>query len=522
MDCIESSPAETTRWSVIDWFAILAICLSPALVCFYPKNFDYDMAILWEAAYRVSFGQIPYTDFGIPVGPVSILPAIVADVLLPNNLDNVRIASTIIGVCGTTLFAAILVILACPRGAIFLGTAAFALLYADDLVFPWYNNIAFVCTLGAIFFVLLSASMENAFRRFSLLVLAGAFCAGAILSKQDYGGLTVLLLGPLYLVSRRPGFADAASGSVAAIIGLAVPLLVCLWIFNQADFLYWFNYGQSPHSARVDQFYLLDYRSPWLRTKIAMLILLSLLYFISPADHQKPARAVVALSLLAVSIVVGQTSGRSVQTTTFYIAVAIAFCYTELWAWTSRADNSRSHWLPAGMAAVFVLATPVVPPVLALMLYVLNPGHPLGVGEIRADRAGLPAFGRIYLPKEAADGLRETERNFRAMPRSSITAPVCPLLNMSEYAPIYADLHLEPCRGWPLWFDEKVAFFPRERSRLIEMINAEQIATILVQVQSGTSEHASLLASLRRSYDLKLEFPGPRRLSTVFVFARRS
>jgi hypothetical protein len=35
--------------------------------------FFRDYGITWEGAYRLSLGQMPYVDFGIPVGPVGLI-----------------------------------------------------------------------------------------------------------------------------------------------------------------------------------------------------------------------------------------------------------------------------------------------------------------------------------------------------------------------------------------------------------------------------------------------------------------
>jgi hypothetical protein len=50
---------------------VLAISYIFVLLFFSQRNFLLfrDYSILWEAAFRVSVGQIPYTDFGSPVGP---------------------------------------------------------------------------------------------------------------------------------------------------------------------------------------------------------------------------------------------------------------------------------------------------------------------------------------------------------------------------------------------------------------------------------------------------------------------
>ena len=49
------------------------------VLIFFERRFIYfrDYSIIWDGAYRITQGLSPYTDFGIPLGPVSFyLPAI--------------------------------------------------------------------------------------------------------------------------------------------------------------------------------------------------------------------------------------------------------------------------------------------------------------------------------------------------------------------------------------------------------------------------------------------------------------
>jgi len=68
-----------------DYFII--ICFALVNLFFFQRHFLLfrDYSILWEGAYRVSLGQIPFTDFGTPVGPVSFLiPALFFKLFSPS------------------------------------------------------------------------------------------------------------------------------------------------------------------------------------------------------------------------------------------------------------------------------------------------------------------------------------------------------------------------------------------------------------------------------------------------------
>ena len=59
------------------WFLLINIII--VVLIFFERKFIYfrDYSIIWDGAYRLTQGLSPYTDFGIPLGPVSFyLPAL--------------------------------------------------------------------------------------------------------------------------------------------------------------------------------------------------------------------------------------------------------------------------------------------------------------------------------------------------------------------------------------------------------------------------------------------------------------
>ena len=54
-------------WRWIAWAVLGFLLISPV---FYRLAYERDYDILWEAGYRLTLGQAPYRDFGMPIGPV--------------------------------------------------------------------------------------------------------------------------------------------------------------------------------------------------------------------------------------------------------------------------------------------------------------------------------------------------------------------------------------------------------------------------------------------------------------------
>jgi hypothetical protein len=61
-------------YDYFEWFLVLVLPLVPLL---FTLPYRINLFLAWEGAYRISQGEIPYKDFGSPVGYVFwLLPAL--------------------------------------------------------------------------------------------------------------------------------------------------------------------------------------------------------------------------------------------------------------------------------------------------------------------------------------------------------------------------------------------------------------------------------------------------------------
>ena len=88
----------------------LVFFLSLYLILFSQREFIFfrDYSIIYEGAYRISLGQIPFNDFGLPVGPVSLLlPAVMFKIFEP-SWDILIISQIILNLLFVLIFHSLL------------------------------------------------------------------------------------------------------------------------------------------------------------------------------------------------------------------------------------------------------------------------------------------------------------------------------------------------------------------------------------------------------------------------------
>ena len=253
-------------------------------------HFPYRVNIFlsWEGAYRISQGQLPFRDFGTPLGGVYwMIPAIFFKLLGPKMITLVK-AQVFINIMAGICFRSILTSLSVDKGIRFASVLLFCLSYSFFNFWPWYNHSVIVYELAALACLFRYISVTGA----AVVTLTGAgtavapgavssaatglaspgavaaapgsrwrmaWLAGAgflvclsFLTKQDGGGMAFLLCCGLLACH---GFLEGkwAPLGVFAISFFALLGLLILPLLHDG-FGYWFNHGQPPHTARVSAF----------------------------------------------------------------------------------------------------------------------------------------------------------------------------------------------------------------------------------------------------------------------------
>src|SRR6267142_2560182 len=231
---------------LIDLILVLPFLLIPLII-----NLPYRVNIFltYEGAYRMLLGQVPFRDFGQPLGyGFWLVPFLFFKLFGPTFLSLVK-AQVFINLVSLAALRGILYNLKLKPIAITLTLLVFCLLYVIYNFWPWYNHMVVVFELVAFYFL---TSFSNARRKWVYpvyLVLAGFFCFMTLFTKQDVGG--ICLLFSLFMLGYIGLREKSVKPLLVFIVSFGITGALFIIPFLRHDFLYWFNYGQPPHSSRI-------------------------------------------------------------------------------------------------------------------------------------------------------------------------------------------------------------------------------------------------------------------------------
>lgn len=230
-------------FTVFEWLLIAGASAVPLL---FDYNYRINIFLAWEGAYRLYLGQIPYRDFGLPLGfGFWLIPALFFFIFGPFMATLVK-AQVFINLVAGLLFRAILNTLGVQPQVRLLAVLTLCLSYVLPNFWPWYNHSVIVFQWAGLYFLLRHMLVRPSFAH-----LAGAafFLFLSFFTKQDAGAMGLFIaLGLLVyhsIVNRQIG---SLFFFTLFYVGIA-----CLFIlpFYNSGFTYWFNYGQPPHYSRV-------------------------------------------------------------------------------------------------------------------------------------------------------------------------------------------------------------------------------------------------------------------------------
>src|ERR1041384_6142369 len=131
------------KWiGIAETLLIIVLALFPLLGNVFPYRLNIFLS--YEGAYRLYQGQIPYKDFGIPMGFMYwVIPGIFFKVFGPYMMSLVK-AQVVINIISGISFRAILKNLSVRPGIRFLGVLLFCISYSFLNYWPWYNHTVIV------------------------------------------------------------------------------------------------------------------------------------------------------------------------------------------------------------------------------------------------------------------------------------------------------------------------------------------------------------------------------------------
>jgi len=473
---------------------VLIILLLACVPLFIHLPYRVNIFLSWEGAYRMSRGQLPFRDFGTPLGGMYwVIPAIFFKLFGPKLITLVK-AQVFINIIAGLAFRSILKSLSVNKGIRLASVILFCLSYSFFNFWPWYNHTVIVFELVALACLMQYLCPDPADgvigrggkMRWLWLVGAGLFTVFSLLTKQDGGGLALLVTA--FVLGVYGWLYGRWRPLVIYFAGCVVLFLLVILPFLAHGFGYWFNHGQAPHSSRVSGFDIATEffgSSQWIKFYLVLLLFLSLVRYRSVGMLKADPRGVLLLALtlgiLVEASVLQVTSYTPPDNNIFFHSFAFA-CMLSLLAPLLPVHLERPRmtiFLVAGVLLWWsgvwwkytqrftgsqVVAGPTLSPtgenVVGKDNYMINRDRVKDIPTEQWVECGLPAFHRITMPLSTAEGIQRLMK-MDLVVRNKGGLKV---LNMSELTPLAAEIPYTPERNGqlPLWYHLGVGMFNRQ------------------------------------------------------------
>ncbi|HEX2532821.1 MAG TPA: hypothetical protein VHK69_03740 [Chitinophagaceae bacterium] len=500
-------PAEARRARIFSWLEIALIVLLALVPLFATFPYRVNIFLSWEGAYRLSEGQMPYRDFGMPLGYMFwAVPALFFKLFGPQLVTLVK-AQVFINIVSGLAFRSILKSLDVQPGIRLLSVLLYVLSYSFFNFWPWYNHTVIVYGMVGLAFTLRYISRGTGRLSWAWLVGAALFVFFSFFTKQDGGGLAFVLCAALLLAHSL--YEKKWLPLVVFVGSFALITTAFLLPLTRYSFGYWFNHGQPPHVARISAFEIVDeffYASQWIKFYLFLVVLLLVVSFRSFREFFANKRitlfALLTLGILAEAAIIQITSYTPPDNNIFFHAFAFALVMTLL---AEKMAINFFRWKPLAVAGLGMLlwwsgtfwkyfqriaqralpATEVASTsgenVVNRKTYMIDI-HP--TGEVPTSQwvySGLKSFDKIYMPPATAEGMKRLLN--MDLVKAHRAAGDLRVLNMSELTPLAVEMpyKLETGPDIPLWYHLGVAMFNREAKMYEDKIARGHYDLVLFQ-----------------------------------------
>jgi len=138
-------------FSVLEIFIIVLLAIVPLFMSF---PYRVNIFLSWEGAYRLSQGQVPFRDFGIPMGYMYwVIPAFFFKIFGSQMITLVK-AQVLINILSGFAFRSILKSLSVQVGVRLLCVLLYCISFSFFNFWPWYNHTVIVYEIISLAFLL--------------------------------------------------------------------------------------------------------------------------------------------------------------------------------------------------------------------------------------------------------------------------------------------------------------------------------------------------------------------------------
>lgn len=521
---------------------VLIIVLIALIPLFPNLPYRLNSYLSWEGAYRMANSQLPFRDFGMPVGYMYwVIPAFFFKLFGAQMITLIK-AQVLINIVGGLAFRWIVRSFRVPAVISFIGVLVFCLTYSLPNYWPWYNHTVIFYELLALAFLCHFLNKRPTRWQYIWPLLAGAFVFFSFFTKQDGGGLAFLVC--IALLAYDAMIEKRWLPLAVFIGGLLATALIIILPLTQYGFGYWFNYGQPPHSSRISFSDILKeflLASQWLKFYLIMIVILlfasvrNFKAFIQ--NKQQMLFALLTLGILAKAAIFQVTSYLPVDNNIFYHSFAIVYvlslltavipvnlntwktvivftaCIMLWWSHTfwkyierfvipSKPESYTTH-THAGYTYADVVNRNTY------MIEIDTTAVPLHEWRL----SSLPTLHKILLPGPTVDGLDRLMNSDLVKNGKDLK-----VLNMSELTTLAAEIpyKLETGSHYPLWYHKGVGMFEKETNMFTERITNNDYDLVIFEYvpYSNNIYPFKVREALMEHYNRTDTFPVPRNPSS--------
>lgn len=534
--------------SVSEIAVIILLALVPVFASF---PYRINIFLSWEGAYRITQGQLPLRDFGTPVGYMYwMIPAAFFKIFGAQLITLIK-AQAFINIVGGLAFRSILKSSGVNQPIRIAAVFVFCLSYSFPNFWPWYNHTVIMYQLVGLALLMYALSSTHIRWRNLAVAFAGIFIFLSFFTKQDAGGLGLLIAIAL-LVYNYINVKDWKS-ILFFLGGFLLTAFVLILPLPSTGMGYWFNHGQSPHSSRISIRDILGQflgASQWIKFYLFIIVLLIFAAYRKNRDQFRNRQfmifSLLTLGILAEAAIFQVTSYVPEDNNIFFHSFAVAYI---LWMVKELMPSGFDSW-PAAfilVGGVLLWWSPVFWKYIerfALsggseeITYMEHNGHryantvnkntfmiELDTTDVPMDQWRVPAltsFEKVQMPNKTADLVENLVKEFKGRPGLKV-------LNMTELTPLAAEIpfKLETGNEYPLWFHKGVGMFDKETKMFADRIRNNYYDLVLYEYIPYLNNFYpyEVREALLQHYQQSEVVPAPRKPAAhawVEVYRRKS
>ncbi len=496
------------------------------IFCFVPLIFNnpyrINIFLSWEGAYRIYLGQMPFRDFSLPMGyGYWLLPALMFKLFGP-YFYSLIICQVLVNLVSVLAFRSILRILRVPPLVILLSVLVYCFSYVSFNFWPWYNNMVFAFELVAIYFALKAIFTASGWKLWMNIGLAGFFAFFSIWTKQDAGGLGLLII---YGMLTYNAWADRTLkrwlAFTASVVVFAIAFIAPVW---QYDFAYWFNYGQPPHESRLVLFNFLNEILGWAYWEKFFLLII-VLFVLDKAragrafflNQREVLFAMICIGIIMQAWIIPVTSPVPEKNEVFFYAFGFAYFLSNV---RLGIDLTRWYYVAVCLVLVGFWWTGIYWRNIERIIS-KKPNVVERVEENAAHHYRLATeyktMERLFLAESTLDGIRKI-KDLDIVKQNKGDLRV---LNMSELTSLAYEIPFTPPTDQPMWYHQTVSIWQKQVDEFCEKIRNKSYDLVIFETVNPEEVinffPMDVKACLDQHYKHEFTFLAPRHPEKSYI-----